>query len=408
VGHWRYFAEDGTLESEGEFVNGKKNGPWKYYYPSGKVASEGSFVQDEPAGDWVYYFEDGNTSAKGQYVGGKKNGYWCSFNGSGRLRSEITYQNGTGEFREYYDDGKLRRKGPVVDGKNEGRWQYFFPDGKLEGECVYVKGTGTYQGYYPNGTLQTKGLMEGDKRVGTWELYEQDGKLSGYYKPIYEDNPLAGEIAALVKKQRTPPAPTARTARKGFYYFTPRFPEYRGVILEGNPVMSFLGSMPFGIEFYNEERLGHEFEFEGIRKPFFLADDKVPENKIFQRGYAFAVRQKFYNPFANGMWYFAHELRFTNIGHFTNIEFRSGGNLVTASASEQKAEYGLLLGSRLMTKNDGDGFTIDGYVGYGIGYRSFDVEPLLESVFRNVNQRPLAQTFRFGLNIGWSMSFDRR
>lgn len=407
VGHWRYFAEDGTLESEGEFVNGRKNGDWKYFYSTGKVSSEGKFEDDEPVGPWVYYYEDGTTSSKGEFVGGKKNGYWSSFNPNGTLRSEITYQNGSGEYREYFADGKLKVKGPVQDGKNQGRWEYYFPDGKREGECEFDKGKGTYRGYYPNGTLQTRGQIEDDKRVGTWELFEQDGKLSGYYKPIYEDKALAGQINALLSKSRTSVV-TTRAARKGFYYFTPRFPEYRGVILEGNPVMSFLGSMPFGIEFYNEERLGHEFEFEGIRKPFFTADSEVPENKIFQRGYAIAVRQKFYNPFSRGMWYFAHELRFTNIGHFTNIQFRSGSNLITASASEQRAEYGLLLGSRLMQKNDGDGFTLDGYLGYGIGYRGFDVDPLFESVFSNVNQRGLSHVFRFGLNIGWAVSFDNR
>jgi hypothetical protein len=43
-----------------------------------------------------------------------------------------------------------------------------------------------------------------------------------------------------------------------------------------------------------------------------------------------------------------------------------------------------------------------------IGYRIFDVEPIFETVFETVNQKKLSQTFRFGLNFGYSFSFDGR
>lgn len=405
VGLWRYYSEAGILESEGEFAGGRKNGDWKNFYPSGKISSEGKYENDVPIGPWKYYFEDGTLSASGEFVGGKKNGYWNSFGPGGKLKSEITYQSGSGEYREYYPSGKLKVKGLIQNGKNQGHWLYYYEDGKQEGECEFLEGKGTYTGYYPSGALQTKGTLEDDLRVGTWELYEEDGKLSGYYKPIYEDNQLANQISALSRAQRQ----ASQQSRRGFSYFYPRYPEYRGVIIQGNPAFSFVGFMPFGIEFYNEERLGHEFEFEAIRKPFYTADSDVPLNDVFDRGYAIAVKQKFYNPMRTGMWYFAHEIRFTNLSHFANIDFpQAPGNIITASSSEQRAEYGILLGSRLMQRNDGDGFTIDAFVGYGIGYRMFDVEPIYEEVFNSVNQNEFSQTFRFGLNFGYAFSFDGR
>lgn len=405
VGHWRYYAETGTLESEGEFMGGKKNGEWKNYYPSGKVAAEGLYENDEPTGPWKYYFEDGTLSAQGEYVGGTKNGYWSTHGAGGKLISEITYQLGSGEYREYYPSGKLKLKGLIQNGKSQGLWNYYYEDGKLEGECEFVEGKGNYTGYYPSGSLQTKGRIEDDLRVGTWELYEEDGKLTGYYKPIYENNKLANQTNALATVQRE----AAPQGRRGFSYFNPRYSEYRGVIIQGNPAFSFIGFMPFGIEFYNEERLGHEFEFEAIRKPFYTADSDVPMNEVFDRGYAIAVKQKFYNPMKTGMWYFAHEARFTNLSHFANIDFPlAPGNTLTVSSSEQRAEYGILLGSRLMQRNDGDGFTIDAFIGYAIGYRMYDVEPSYEAVFSSVNQDKFSQTFRFGLNFGYSFSFDGR
>jgi antitoxin component YwqK of YwqJK toxin-antitoxin module len=411
VGHWRTYGEDGTLESEGDYVNGKKSGVWEYRYPSGKLSATGTFENDDPVGKWVYYFEDGATSSSGEFIGGKKNGYWSTLNPDGKLKSETSYKEGNGEYREYFSDGKLKVKGQIQDGKNQGRWEYFFQDGKLEGECQFEQGKGTYIGYYPNGTIQTKGVIEDGLRVGTWELYEQDGKLSGYYKPIYDDQVLSNEINSLINKAKTsvaPPATVNKTAKKGFTYFRPRFPEYRGVIMEGNPVFSFVGTLPFAIEFYNQERLGHQFEFEALRNPFFTSDGQVVQNKIFKRGYSISLREKFYNATNSGMWYFAHEVRFINVVYFSNIEFRTSGNLITVSASEQRAEYGLLLGYRLMQRRDGDGLTIDAYSGYALGYRGFDVDPMFEGVFRNIRQNSFSQTFRVGLNIGYAVSFSHR
>ncbi|HCM77580.1 MAG TPA: hypothetical protein DIS90_14445 [Cytophagales bacterium] len=362
-----------------------------------------------PVGKWNYYFEDGKISAQGEFVGGKKNGYWSAFNPGGGLKSEITYSAGTGQYREYHESGKLKTVGEIVDGKNQGLWHYYFEDGKLEGECQFEKGKGVYHGYYASGTLQTKGVIEDDLRVGTWELYAEDGSLTGYYKPFYEDKDLVGEINSLLNRPSPAVVTVSRDAKRGFYYFKERFPEYRGVIIQGNPFATFIGTFPVAVEFYNQERLGHEFEFEGIRDPFFSSDSEVAQNRIFQRGYAISVKQKFYNPVKTGMWYFAHEVRFTNVGHFANMIFSpSQSTQITASASEQRAEYGILLGTRLMQKNNGNGFTIDAYVGYDVGYRSFDVEPIFENVFSTLTKNKFAQTFRFGFNFGYAFSFDGR
>ncbi len=404
VGHWRYYDEDGVIQNEGDYVNGKKHGEWISYFPSGKGSSVGHYENDVATGDWTYFFEDGKVSTSGKFVGGKKNGYWSAYNPAGKLKSEITYNGGTGEYREYYASGKLKSKGLISEGKNQGMWKYYFEDGKLEGECEFELGKGNYKGYFPSGSLQTKGVIEKELRVGTWELYEEDGKLSGYYKPVYDGNKnLANEINTIAKAQTK----VSSSAKSGFYYFDSHYREYKGVIVQGNPLFSFVGYLPMGIEFYNEERLGHEFEFEAIRSPFYTADANIARDQIFKRGYAIAIREKFYNPTKLGMWYFAHEVRFTNLSHFANIDFpQAPGSMLTATAAEQRAEYGLSIGIRLMQNNRGDGFTIDANIRYAIGYRSFRTEPIFAEIFDSVKQNNLSQTFRFGLNFGYSLSFD--
>ncbi|HEU5291193.1 MAG TPA: toxin-antitoxin system YwqK family antitoxin [Cyclobacteriaceae bacterium] len=395
VGKWRYFAEDGTLQSEGEFIDGKKSGEWVQYFSTGKVSSKGSFENGEPTGRWEYYFENGTVSASGEYLGGQKNGYWNSFTDNGILMSEVKYAMGTGEYREYHKSGKLKVKGNIVNNKKQGKWEFYFEGGELEGMCEFKDGKGTYHGYYPGGALQTKGVIDNNRKTGTWEIYDRDGKLSGYYKPFYDQQKIGHEVVAY----EGPQVLIAKKKEARFTYFDARANEFRGVILGGNPVLVFAGRFPMGVEFYSQERLGHEFEFIGIRDPFFQKDENIAVGKQFQRGYTIAVKQKFYNPRKTGMWYFGHEIRFTNFGHFTNVA-PTPDNIITISIPEQRMEYGVLFGYRLMQRNNSKGFTIDMFGSLDAGYRSVDMDPEYETYFANVNQSKFVSSVHVGLNIG--------
>ncbi len=402
-GHWRLFAEDGTLQSEGEFSNGKKNGSWTNYFPSGKVSSKGNYVNDDEYGNWEYFFEDGVLQSSGQYLDGQKNGHWKSVGVERNTTNEITYDKGSGEYREYYASGKLKSKGNIVNGKKQGKWEYFREDGKLEGDCTFNQGKGVYHGYYPNGNLQTKGPLEDDLKTGTWEIYENDGKLSGYYKPFYDDHNLGKEITSLANKTA---AKKSMKRARGFNYFDARSNEFQGVIVATNPIFIAAGRLPLGVEFYLEERIGHEFEFVGIRDPFFKSDSEIAPNKLFERGYTISIKQKFYNRAKVGMWYFGQEIRFTNMGHFVNQPiFPNSTEVFTVNAVEQRIEWGVLLGYRIMRKNDAKGFTIDAFIAGNIGYRGFNVDSDYATYFADINQNKFSTTFHFGLNFGNVFSY---
>jgi hypothetical protein len=100
------------------------------------------------------------------------------------------------------------------------------------------------------------------------------------------------------------------------------------------------------------------------------------------------------------MWYFGHEIRFTNIGHFTNLQFGvNPDNLVTVGSSEQRFEYGIVLGYRLMHRNNSAGFTIDVFASGDVGYRAFD-EGGSAVYFQSLNQSSLSASLHVGLNLG--------
>ncbi|HYF67695.1 MAG TPA: hypothetical protein VD884_06145 [Ohtaekwangia sp.] len=403
TGHWRFYAEDGTLQSEGAYTNGKKDGNWTTYFPSGKISGSGKYENDQPMGTWVQMHENGKISSSGAYVSGEKDGSWKSYTADGKLKSEITLRDGTGEYIEYHGNGKIKLKGKIVNEKRQGKWEFYSAEGVREGVCEYHQDKGTYYGYFPNGNLRTKGTLEGELKTGTWEIYNAEGTLSGYYKPFYEDRKLADEIMTLAVK------PASKKKSKKRYssgYFRARNNEFKGVIASSNPIWLAAGRIPFAIEFYNQERLGHEFEFIGIRDPFFKSDADIAAGKKFKRGYSVAMKQKFYNPLRANMWYFGHEIRFTNLGHFVNQPLDlNPDNLFTFNAVEQRIQWGAILGYRIMRKNDAGGFTIDAFVGANFGYRGFDLQENYASFFNDLSQSRFATTYQVGLNLGNVFSF---
>jgi uncharacterized protein len=401
-GHWRYYAEDGSLSMEGEFISGKRQGEWTHFFPSGKMHSQGHYDGDHPIGEWDYYYEAGEIHKKGNYVNGKKDGAWDTYSQQGKIQSEALLAAGSGTFKEYHDNGQVKSTGNLKDEKREGKWEFFFDNGKKEADCEYENGRGTYYGYYTDGALQTKGPMEEDRKVGTWEIYERDGTLAGYYKPFYDEKtPSIKDISKLADRKYVR---TNASRTKGLSYFDARISEFKGIIVAGNPLFTAIGRLPLAAEFYIHERLGHEVEFIFFRDPFFTKDKAVAIDKHYLRGYSICLKQKLYNPLEVGMWYFGHELRFTDLSHFVNLRPNAPltvDGLITASAAEQLIGYGPLLGYRFMRKgNKTKGLTADVFGSFNIGYRKFADDALNPNLFDNLTKNQLLTSFHVGLNVG--------
>jgi antitoxin component YwqK of YwqJK toxin-antitoxin module len=86
VSEWKYFYDNGQLESVGKYDSlpemdpekGKplvtptgglksiKIGSWKKYYKSGSIFFEGFYENNRPKGEWTFYHKNGNVRAKGQ------------------------------------------------------------------------------------------------------------------------------------------------------------------------------------------------------------------------------------------------------------------------------------------------------------------------------------------------------
>jgi len=402
-GKWTYYYENGARLAEGHFADGKKNGEWSYFYADEQVSSIGKYIKGKAAGEWKYYHPNGQLQSSGIFEEGKKDGEWSLFSDNGRLKGKGNFDEGSGIYLEYHNNGKLKVQGYMSNGVNQGKWVYYYPNGEKEGECGFINGSGLYTGYYANGVIKIKGRITRDKKVGTWELYDKSGDLSGYYKPYYEQDtpPELMAVGPVIRREFGVADYKFKTSK--FKYFDSKINEFAGVIIGGNPVMTLLGSFPVSMEFYLQERLGHEFEFILIRNPFYKDDFRVPVDDLYKRGYSIAFKQKFYNPDDQfGMWYFGHGVYFTNMTHFANIQDLNTSNIMfTTSSEEQKFEYGALLGYRMKVRTAESGFTIDAHLGMSVGYRNFSLSEIRPSAFEFLDQTAFSNTFRAGLNIGY-------
>jgi antitoxin component YwqK of YwqJK toxin-antitoxin module len=416
-GTWTYYYENGKMLGKGEEKNGLKEGEWIYYDKSGSIESKGLYEDGKQAGTWEYYHENGSVASKGEYVNDKKEGDWTTFNTAGKKIGEGNFKSGKGNYREFYDSGKLKIEGAVENDKNEGLWNYYYETGEREGKCFYQQGKGKYLGYYKDGTNKMEGLLEDGHKTGIWRLYKPNGELAGLYKtyydrdaPAFEQTPLDSVVSSLPKDTLPPiQMPNLILRKKKSRYFTPRVNEFRGYIVGANPLALFRNTLPVSVEIYFQERIGYEFGVSYNSMPFFSSHSTAPLNDLDYVGYQLFVRQKFYQRDQDyGMFYFAHELRYTN----TVYSVRVTDTLMTPvqdvhlDLKERTIEYSLLVGDRLVKDTHHKGFTLDIFIGLGIGYRMLErnwseENKIYKNAFSSVSSSIIKVPVRLGFTIGY-------
>jgi len=414
---WTWYYEDGQVKEKGYYKEGIKNGAWTTYHPNGQVASKGQYQNGQPQGKWVYYHENGRVNAEGALRQGQRQGYWKLYYDNGAFKGEGVFTQGTGTYSEYYESGKLKMQGKLENGKNQGPWKYYYESGQLEGLANFKNGNGLYRGFYQDSTLKMQGTLVDGIRTGKWELYDRQGKLAGYLRPIYEEtapvyrlpeNPIAlTEEDSLAQYEK----PNYLYKKRQGRFYRPQVNEFRAVIASLNPLSMPLGSIHFYAEYYMEERLGVELQYSVLRDPFFTSDSRVALNAMYSRGYGFRIRQKLYSkdrPY--GMLYFAQELGYVDIVHAANTIDSLGGQPIqrTLDANERRAELSFLIGDRFTFKSDDSGFTMDFYVGLGIGYRwytpNFATTEQNQALFASVPKEDIHFPVRFGFSFGYVFS----
>ncbi|WP_420575725.1 toxin-antitoxin system YwqK family antitoxin [Ekhidna sp.] len=418
-GEWIYYYESGELEAIGEFSNGLKTGVWTYYHKNGEKAAIGNFYKGQRNGEWEYYHQNGKLSQSGKIAEDEKDGYWKLFYPTGEMLGEVTFDEGDGMFNEYYPSGNQKSKGQIIDGEKTGKWYYYSEKGQLEGEADLKKGAGEYIGYYPDGSIKMKGQVKDDKRVGEWTLYNPDGSTAGTYRPIYENTQpiFKTRITQDAENKESLDKPNYHPEKRGLRYFLPRVNEYKGFIIASNPVWLLDEQLPIAIEYYIQERLGYELQFDIIRSPFFTPDEKIGDYQVYSRGVKIHFRQKFYHADSKlGMFYFGHEVNFKYLSNKVNHldTLRNPPPQLKGNLIETSYGYGLFIGNRWMKDVGSSGLTIDAFLGVGVASRSYKedyapsqlslLDERLDPYFSDDIKSSVHFPIIIGLNIGFAVT----
>lgn len=192
------FYDNGVLECNFQWKNGKRNGTWKKNYKSGKIKfdyimKEGkdvgttvsyyengypNYISDEQLGWTLSFYENGKTKSHTQKIfdstmcGSFDGFYETRWQENGQLYSKATYNCGPQPIKLYWNDSII-----AAEGLNATSFGYIF--------------LGKYIERYKNGKLKIEGTYS-DKKAGVkngeWKYYDETGKL--ILKEFYENDIL--------------------------------------------------------------------------------------------------------------------------------------------------------------------------------------------------------------------------
>lgn len=404
---WIYYYENGAIESKGKEKEGLKEGYWEFFYSNGKLASKGFFIKGKEEGQWDYFYPSGQLYTKGLNKNGLQDSTWKAYYDTGILLSESDLNKGSGSYKEYHLNGKIKIEGYLKNGKHEGQWNYYNEKGILEGQAHFSNGEGTYIGFYENGKIKMEGPMKNGKRTGSWKLYKSSGELAGFYKNYYTDSDQPYHIH--IAQQKDSSALTieknqyTQSKKKNNVISISKRTAYHGIIVSTSPISPLAYSLPIGIEKFNyRSKTGIEITYFVHRKSFFQSTEAIEPYTLYERGGSLSAKLKFYKEEKNiGMLYWANEIRGKYIRYLTKITNPN----TTIYMEEKSIEYATMIGYRLMQSYKKRGFTIDTYVGAGVGYRwltkKFPEKPEYDNIFKDISTNKIALSFRIGLQLGY-------
>jgi len=198
VGIWRKPDPDNLSKTIGEviWVDGKKEGIAKTFDKSGIVLSETEFRDDKKNGVYWKKNSKGEWIEKGSFKNNEEDGAWTYYftgaDGNG-IKTTVSFSNGkkSGLEINYFKDGKVESQGNYIDDVRIGFWKFFGNKDNVLAEGNYSKKegvaddveikyerTGIWKEYYPDGKLFGTGPRK-HTRTGAWKFFYNNGQV-GY------------------------------------------------------------------------------------------------------------------------------------------------------------------------------------------------------------------------------------
>ena len=137
-----YRDPQGRKIAEGLRKYDKPHGAWSYYHPDGSLSSQGHFVNGLPDGRWVFYHPSGLVERQEDYKLGVPDGAvmrgWPT--GQEQLRGRVDQGLRVGRWRTWYRDGQIESDGTFREDRREGDWRFWDEQGQLVRHARYAAG----------------------------------------------------------------------------------------------------------------------------------------------------------------------------------------------------------------------------------------------------------------------------
>ena len=146
---WTEKWDNGNVKEEYHYfrdIEGKvvKHGYYKEYDKDGTLRVDGTYFEDKEKynGKWVSYYEDGQIEWERNYKDGKYDGKWVKYYSDGQIKYEKNYKDGIedGKWVGYYSDGQIEREENYKDGKLDGKYVKYDEEGNINYEYCYEMG----------------------------------------------------------------------------------------------------------------------------------------------------------------------------------------------------------------------------------------------------------------------------
>ena len=288
--------EDGTVSSEGNFMDGQPEGYWKTYYANGVLKSEGNRKNHLLDGIWSFYGADGIIQEKISYESGKKNGILESFS-EGKLVSRCDFVNDRREGRcLYFSKEILEKEVPFLADKEDGKGYAYDEQGNIVAFLFYKDGflrrsermnitdklgrkQGLWRTFFEDKSIKTEGNYLDGEKSGLFKEYNKDGDIVRLEK--YENGILVTDAAeTTVVDIRNEYFPDGRIKGSGAYKKGQKHGVHRSYDEQGNVVDAVLYDE--GVE-VGRGIIGASGKIEGPWKLFYV-NGNVKEEGEYKEG----------------------------------------------------------------------------------------------------------------------------
>lgn len=175
------YWENGNKRWEENYYEGGLDGEQKYYHENGQLQRTGVWFRDVIDGEMKSYSTDGKLVWVRYFYRGNLIGY--AYEGKdGAIVPMIKLDEGSGKVECFYNNGKKSIEGEFINGEFHGKWLEYYPDGTLKEDENFDYGdrNGVQKRFYPDGKPQELETFYAGELDGECSYWYPNGKLKRY------------------------------------------------------------------------------------------------------------------------------------------------------------------------------------------------------------------------------------